>query len=75
MSAPLVDRINAIRAEADAFLDDQARALLETATNVPFHVLRNLLTNRAYGCQCRAVLNNLDGRAMRTVDLSMLTDQ
>jgi len=62
LSVPLVERINAIRAEADAFLDEQARALSETATNVPFQVLRNLLTSRGYGCQCSAVLNNLDSR-------------
>jgi hypothetical protein len=63
LSAALVERINAIRAEADAFLDEQARALSETSTNVPFQVLRNLLTSRACGCQCRAVLNNLDDRS------------
>ena len=54
---PLQDRIKALHAEADAFLDQKAKQLSEATPDVPLHVLRNLLTNRAYGCQCRAVLN------------------
>jgi hypothetical protein len=53
----LQDRIKAIQADADAFLDEKAKQLSEATPDVPLHVLRNLLTNRAYGCQCRAVLN------------------
>ena len=48
----------AIQAEADAFLDQKAKQLSETTPDVPLHVLRNLLTIRTYGCQCKAVLNN-----------------
>lgn len=57
---PLVDRIRVLRAEADAFIDEQARALSETSPGVPIQVLRNMLTNGSHGCQCRAVLNNAD---------------
>jgi hypothetical protein len=54
----LEERIKAIQAEADAFLDQKAKLLSGATPDVPLHVLRNLLTSRAYGCQCRAVLNN-----------------
>ena len=58
---PLQDRIKALQAEADAFLDDKAKQLSQATPDVPLHVLRNLLTNRTYGCQCKAVLNNSAG--------------
>jgi hypothetical protein len=61
----ILDRIQQIRADADAFLDEKAKALSEKTPGVPLQVLRNMLTNRAYGCQCRAVLNNIDGRPER----------
>lgn len=61
MNASLIDRIKAVRAEADAFLDEKARDLAATTRGVPVHVLRNLLTNGTSGCQCRAVLNNSGG--------------
>ena len=66
MSEPsLADRIKQIRADADAFLDEKAKALSEKTPGVPLQVLRNMLTNRVYGCLCRAVLNNIDGRPER----------
>ena len=55
---PLQDRIKALQAEADAFLDQKAKQLSQATPNVPLHVLRNLLTIRTHGCPCRAVLNN-----------------
>jgi len=55
---PLQDRIRAIQAEADAFLDQRTEQLSAVTPDVPLHVLRNLLTIRTYGCQCKAVLNN-----------------
>ena len=58
----LPDRIKALRADADAFLDEKASELSLTTPGVPLQVLRNLITNRAYGCQCLAVLNNTEGR-------------
>jgi hypothetical protein len=60
----LPERIRTLRAEADDFLDYKARQLADTTPGVPLQVLRNLLMNRAYGCQCQAVLNNSDGRAV-----------
>jgi hypothetical protein len=53
----LATRIAAIRAEADAFIDAKAEELKAQTPGVPIAVLRNILTNRAFGCQCQAVLN------------------
>ena len=61
MTDLLRERIEKIRADADAFLNEKAAELSKTTPGVPLMVLRNMLTNRAYGCTCRAVLNNLDG--------------
>ena len=61
MSDSLRERIEQIRADADAFLNEKAAELSKATPGVPLLVLRNMLTNRAYGCTCRAVLNNLDG--------------
>ena len=60
MTDLLRERIEKIRADADAFLNEKAAELSKTTPGVPLMVLRNMLTNRAYGCTCRAVLNNLD---------------
>ena len=58
LTGSLTERISALRVEADAFLDDKASQLSASTPDVPLHVLRNLLTSRTYGCQCKAVLNN-----------------
>jgi hypothetical protein len=63
MSPSLPERIRVLREEADAFIDQMARELSEKTPSVPLHVLRNLLTNRTHGCQCRAVLNNSESAA------------
>jgi hypothetical protein len=52
----LPERIRRLRADADAFLDEKASELSLTTPGVPLQVLRNMLTNRTYGCQCLAVL-------------------
>ena len=59
----LPERIRALRAEAEDFLDERARQLSASTPTVPLHVLRNLISNRAYGCQCQAVLNNIEPAA------------
>jgi len=67
----LSERIRTLRELADAFLDEKASELSLTTPGVPLQVLRNLLTNRAYGCQCLAVLkvlNNTEGRPVSTCD-------
>jgi hypothetical protein len=53
----LSSRVAAIRAEADAFLDAKADELKANTPGVPLEVLRNIITNRTFGCQCQAVLN------------------
>jgi hypothetical protein len=53
----LEDRIRAFRDELDAVIDAKAEALKAQSPGVPLPVLRNILTNRAFGCQCQAVLN------------------
>ena len=54
------ERIRQFRAEADAWIDSRADALAAESPGVPIGVLRNILTNRAFGCQCQAVLNLLE---------------
>jgi hypothetical protein len=63
----LPERIRTLRAEADDFIDHKAKQLAETTPGIPMQVLRNLLANRAYGCQCLAVLNNLGEKAGRRI--------
>ncbi|MEH2627077.1 hypothetical protein V1292_005132 [Bradyrhizobium sp. AZCC 1719] len=53
----LEDRIRQIRAEADAFIDAKAEELAAKTPGVPLQVLRNIITNRSFGCQCQAILN------------------
>lgn len=53
----LATRIAAIRAEADAFIEARAEALAAETPGVPLQVLRNIITNRSFSCQCQAVLN------------------
>jgi hypothetical protein len=53
----LEDRVRAFRDELDAVLDAKAEALKAETPGVPLQVLRNILTNRAFGCQCQAILN------------------
>jgi len=53
---PLEDRILAIRAECDAYLDRKAEELRQSAPGVPVGVLRGILTGNE-SCQCRAALN------------------
>ena len=57
---PSEDHIRQFRAELDAFIDAKAEVLKEQTPGVPLPVLRNILTNRAFGCQCQAVLNLLE---------------
>ena len=63
MDTSLPERIRALRAEADDFLDQKAKHLAESTPSVPLHVLRNLIQSRTYGCQCQAVLNNSEPAA------------
>jgi hypothetical protein len=55
---PLKERIEALRAEIDAFID--ALAEKDAGLGVPVGVLRNLLTARSGGCECRAYLQNVE---------------
>jgi hypothetical protein len=57
---PLADRIAAFRAELDAFIDAKASEIKESSPGVPEPVIRNMITNRFFGCQCQAVLNVLE---------------
>ena len=52
----LSERIIALRAEAQAFLDARAAELAKEAPGVPVGVLRNLIAARAPGCRCLQVL-------------------
>jgi hypothetical protein len=57
---PLEDRIRAFREELDAFIDAKAAAIKAETPGVPQAVIRNILTNRSFGCSCQAVLNILE---------------
>jgi hypothetical protein len=52
----LAERIREIRAEANAFIDARATELAKSSPGVPLGVLRNLITSRAGGCECRQYL-------------------
>jgi hypothetical protein len=52
----LNERIVALRAEAEAFLDEKAAQLARETPGVPVGVLRNLIAARAPGCNCLQVL-------------------
>lgn len=53
----LEDRVRAFRDDLDAVIDAKAEELKAQTTNVPLPVIRNLLTNRSFGCQCQTILN------------------
>jgi hypothetical protein len=55
----LSEKINQVRAEAEAFLDAKAAQLAEDSPGVPVGVLRNLIAARAPGCSCLQVLRQL----------------
>ena len=57
----LEDRIKALRAEIDSFIDRRTTQMKKQCPGVPEGVLRNLLVARAPGCQCSAFLHILEG--------------
>jgi hypothetical protein len=57
---PLAERIAEFRAELDRFIDDRVDELGKECSGVPPAVLRNLMTQRAGGCQCQAVQNIME---------------
>ncbi|WP_420971524.1 hypothetical protein [Bradyrhizobium sp. B120] len=50
----LEERIQAIRAEIDAFIDARAEAVAKTCPGVPLAVIRNSIARM--GCQCSTYL-------------------
>jgi hypothetical protein len=56
---PLEERIEAFRAELDAFLDKKAIEIKATCESVPIQVIKNLLANRAPNCPCAQALDVL----------------
>jgi hypothetical protein len=52
----LEDRINELREALDAAIDERAAEEAKSAPGVPLLVVRNCLTARSGGCQCRAWL-------------------
>ena len=52
---PLDERVNSIRAELDAAIDDRAAQIAKECPGVPVGVIRNSIT-RGMGCQCAAYL-------------------
>lgn len=55
LNKPLDERVKAIRAELDKFIDDRAEEIKKTCEGVPVGVIRNSIT-RGLGCQCAAYL-------------------
>ncbi len=53
----LNEKIIALRAEAEAFLEARATELAADSPGVPVGVLRNLIAARAPGCKCLQVLS------------------
>jgi hypothetical protein len=58
----LRERIVALRAEAEAFLDAKAAQLAEESPGVPVGVLRNLIAAHAPGCSCLQVIKQVDAQ-------------
>ncbi|WP_426525035.1 hypothetical protein [Bradyrhizobium sp. McL0615] len=60
---PLEERVKAMRAEINAFIDKRVQDIKRGDGNnppcegVPETVLRNILMSRSDGCLCRAYLN------------------
>jgi hypothetical protein len=55
------DRVLALQAEINSYIDARAAELKATdAPLVPLGVLRNILTSRSGGCECRAYLRILE---------------
>ena len=52
--------ITMTRAAEDRFIDAKAAEIKESSPGVPEPVIRNMITNRFFGCQCQAVLNVLE---------------
>jgi hypothetical protein len=57
---PLAERIEGFRAELDQFIDAKASEIKEASPGVPEGVIRNMITNRFFGCQCQSVLHVLE---------------
>jgi hypothetical protein len=51
-----VDRVNALRAQIDSYIDNIVEAQKKDCVGIPAGVLRNLLTARSGDCQCRTYL-------------------
>ena len=58
-SHKLTERIKQLRAELDTLIDEEAAERAKTAPGIPVPVIRQLITNRAPGCQCRQTLELL----------------
>jgi hypothetical protein len=58
----LHERITALRAEVDAFIDEKAEEMKAQNPGIPVGVLRNMLTARSGGCQCRAYLDIVEAK-------------
>ena len=54
------ERVKALQDEIDSWIDTLAAKEAETAPGVPLQVVRNLLTARSNGCQCRAYLQAIE---------------
>jgi hypothetical protein len=55
----LEDKIRATQDACDKYIDGKAEELKQQAPEVPFLVLRNVLTARSNNCACAAALHNL----------------
>jgi hypothetical protein len=54
---PLKDRIELLREEIDKRIDELVALEKPNCPGVPELVLRNIMTSRSNGCQCRAYLD------------------
>ena len=53
----LKDRLDLLREEIDNFIDKRVAEEKKSCPGVPDLVLRNILTARSNGCQCRAYID------------------
>jgi hypothetical protein len=52
----LEERIQSTRLACERFIDDKAAAIVADSPGLPISVVKNLLRNRSFGCDCAAAM-------------------
>ena len=62
---PLEEKVEKLRAEIDAFIDQHVATIKKDCPGIPAPVIRQMATARAVGCQCSQylILKNAEDEA------------